>query len=72
MIIYKTKYVISWSDKFYFKDALLVEKGGDWGGVGRKIVQGPRAMVQNLRALTVLAEVTGSIPSNHMEAHNHM
>jgi hypothetical protein len=33
----------------------------DWAG----------EMAQQLRALTVLAEVLSSIPSNHMVAHNH-
>jgi hypothetical protein len=29
-------------------------------------------MAQRLRALTALPEVLSSIPSNHMEAHNHL
>jgi hypothetical protein len=29
-------------------------------------------MAQRLRALTALPEVLGSIPSNHMVAHNHV
>jgi hypothetical protein len=37
-----------------------------------KIKQGSGEMAQRLRALTVLPEVLSSIPSNHMEAHNHL
>jgi hypothetical protein len=33
---------------------------------------GAREMAQWLRALTALPEVLGSIPSTHMEAHNHL
>jgi hypothetical protein len=33
---------------------------------------GAGEMAQWLRALTDLPEVLGSIPSNHMEAHNHL
>ena len=29
-------------------------------------------MTQQLRALTALPEILGSIPSNHMVAHNHL
>jgi hypothetical protein len=29
-------------------------------------------MAQRLRVMTVLQEVLGSIPSNHMVAHNHL
>jgi hypothetical protein len=37
-----------------------------------KIRAGVREMAQQLRALTALAEVLSSIPSNHMVAHNHL
>jgi hypothetical protein len=38
-----------------------------------KILQfGAGEMAQWLRALTALPEVLGSIPSNHMVAHNHL
>jgi hypothetical protein len=33
---------------------------------------GAGEMAQQLRALTALAEVLSSIPSNHMVAHNHL
>jgi hypothetical protein len=33
---------------------------------------GAGEMAQQLRALTALPEVLSSIPSNHMEAHNHL
>jgi hypothetical protein len=38
----------------------------------RSLDQGAGEMAQQLRALAVLPEVLGSIPSNHMVTHNHL
>jgi hypothetical protein len=48
---------------------------GGWGETGGKIINtiyGAGEMAQRLRALTALAEVLSSIPSNHMVAHSHL
>ena len=49
--------------------------GREWTDIAVDIktaLSGAREMAQRLRALTVLAEDSDSIPSNHMMAHNHL
>jgi hypothetical protein len=50
------------------KDILVVSRFK----VLRTKLLGAGEMAQRLRALTALPEVLGSIPSNHMMAHNHL